>query len=418
MGHTHLIGRPGKGKSTLEEHMVMDDIRHGHGVAVLDPHGDLVERLLTLIPEQFAEKTVYFDPGDPDWVPIWNPMQRIPGQDIGRMADDLVGVLKSFVTGWGDRMEHILRHSIFALLHLPGSTLLDIADILRSGCKESEVNRRLILEVVENEEARRFWQHDFIRYRSDEFGPPKHKLSKLLVSGTVSLMLSQPNSRFNFRRVMDDGMIFLGNLSKLGTEVREILGGFILALLHSTALGRSDIPPERRKVFHVYLDEAHRFVTDTLEDVITETRKYGVSMTLAHQYIRQFRVEQVDALASVGTTVVFSVDSKDASYLAKDFRDLVKVKDIIDLKTGQAIVRCGTDIVRIRTFPPLEVPRIHFRDLIIAHSRQRYCLPGPQVRKIVERRSERAGKPFEPLVPGSDDKRTPFMPEEFAYDEH
>ena len=111
----------------------MDDIQHGHGVAVLDPHGDLVERLLTLIPEEYIEKTIYFDPGDPDWVPIWNPMQRIPGQDIGRMADDLVGVLKSFVTGWGDRMEHILRHSIFALLHLPGSTLLDIADILRSG---------------------------------------------------------------------------------------------------------------------------------------------------------------------------------------------------------------------------------------------------------------------------------------------
>ena len=86
------------------------------------------------------------------------------------------------VTGWGDRMEHILRHSIFALLHLPGSTLLDIADILRSESKESETNRKLILEVVRNAEARRFWQHDFIRYRSDEFGPPKHKLSKLLVS--------------------------------------------------------------------------------------------------------------------------------------------------------------------------------------------------------------------------------------------
>jgi len=132
------------------------------------------------------------------------------------------------------------------------------------------------LEVIENEEARKFWQHDFIRYRSDEFGPPKHKLSKLLVSGTISLMLSQPNSRFNFRQAMDDRMIFLGNLSKLGTEVREILGGFILAILHATALGRCDTPPERRKVFHVYLDEAHRFVTDALEDVIAETRKYGV----------------------------------------------------------------------------------------------------------------------------------------------
>ncbi|MEN6428741.1 MAG: hypothetical protein ABFE13_25615 [Phycisphaerales bacterium] len=417
--HTHLIGRPGMGKSTLEEHMVLDDIQHGHGVAVLDPHGDLVERLLTLIPQEYVEKTIHFDPGDSDWVPIWNPMQRIPGQDIGRMADDLVGVLKSFVTGWGDRMEHILRHSIFALLHLPGSTLLDIADILRSSSKESEVNRKLILEVVDNEEARRFWQYDFIRYRSDEFGPPKHKLSKLLVSGTVSLMLSQPNSRFNFRRVMDDGMIFLGNLSKLGTEVREILGGFILAILHATALGRCDTPPDRRRVFHIYLDEAHRFVTDALEDVIAETRKYGVSLTLAHQYLHQFGPQKIDALASVGTTVVFSVDSKDGAYLAKDFREVVKVKDIVDLKTGQAIVRCGTDVVRIRTSMPLEVPRVNCRDLIVAHSRKMYCLPVPQVRQIVERRSEKTNRPFEPLAPGSDDeRRSPFMPKEFIYDEH
>jgi hypothetical protein len=419
MRHTHLIGRPGMGKSTLEEHMVLDDIQHGHGVAVLDPHGDLVERLLTLIPQEYVEKTIHFDPGDSDWVPIWNPMQRIPGQDIGRMADDLVGVLKSFVTGWGDRMEHILRHSIFALLHLPGSTLLDIADILRSGSKESEVNRKLILDVIDNEEARRFWQYDFIRYRSDEFGPPKHKLSKLLVSGTISLMLSQPNSRFNFRRAMDDGMIFLGNLSKLGTEVREILGGFILAILHATALGRCDTPPDRRRVFHIYLDEAHRFVTDALEDVVAETRKYGVSLTLAHQYLHQFGPQKIDALASVGTTVVFSVDSKDGAYLAKDFREVVKVKDIVDLKTGQAIVRCGTDVVRIRTPMPLEVPQVNCRDLIVAHSRQMYCLPVPQVRQIVERRSEKTNRPFEPLAPGSDDEAgSPFMPKELIYDEH
>lgn len=418
--HTHLIGKPGMGKSTLEEHMILDDIRNGHGVAVLDPHGDLAERLLGLIPEEYVEKTVYFEPGDPDWVPIWNPMQKVPGQDIGRMADNLVGVLKSFVTGWGDRMEHILRHSIFALLHLPGSTLLDIADLLRSGSKESEASRRLILEVVQNEEARMFWQHDFMRYRSDEFGPPKHKLSKLLVSGTISLMLSQPNGSFNFGRIMDDGMIFLGNLSRIGTEVREILGGFMLAVMHMTALARSGTPIERRRPFHIYLDEAHRFVTDSLEDVIAETRKYGVSLTLAHQYLRQFGMSKIDALASVGTTIVFNVDSKDAAYLAKDFQELVKVKDIVDLDIGQAIVRCGTDITRIRTLEPLKVPKDNCRELIIAGSRKNYCLPASQVRQIIEHRSDRANKPFEPLAPvaGNGKRNHISASDEFDYDEH
>jgi hypothetical protein len=160
-------------------------------------------------------------------------------------------------------------------------------------------------------------------------------------------------------------------------------------------------------------------VTDTLEDVITETRKYGVSLTLAHQYLRQFRPEQIDALASVATTILFSVDSKDAGHLVKDFRELVKTKDIIDLQTGQAIVRCGTDIVRIRTFAPPEVPEINARDRIIAHSRQRYCLPAPQVRQIIQRRSERGNKPFEPLAPGRGDNRSSlFGSEELIYDEH
>ena len=115
--HTHLIGKPRQGKSTLEEHMIMDDIKKGHGVAVLDPHGDMVDRILSLLPEEAIPRVVYFEPGNFDWVPLWNPLERIPGQDIGRMADDLIGVLKSVVEGWGDRMENILRHSFFGLLH-------------------------------------------------------------------------------------------------------------------------------------------------------------------------------------------------------------------------------------------------------------------------------------------------------------
>jgi len=418
MCQTHLIGRSGMGKSTLEEHMIIDDIGKGQGVAVLDPHGDLVERLLYLVPKAHVSRVIYFDPGDPDWVPIWNPLQRIPGQDIGRMADDLIGVLKSFVTGWGDRMEHILRHSIFALLHLSGSTLLDVADLLRAGSKDSEILRKLILEVVENEEARRFWEHDFARYKPDEFGPPKHKLSKLLVSGTLSLMLSQPRSAFNFRRIMDDGMIFLGNLSRLGTEVREILGGFILAVAHATALGRSEVARDSRRPFHIYLDEAHRFVTDSLEDMIAEARKYGVSITLAHQYLQQFKIKKIGALSSVGTTVVFNLDTRDAAYLAKDFQELVKVSDIVDLDVGEAIVRCGTDVVKIRTPKPMALPEKSLRDLIVAQSRRNYCMPIPDVRRMIARRRERADKPFEPLTPLRGDPKANEAYEEMAYDEH
>ena len=390
--HIHLIGRPGTGKSTLEEHLIIDDIKSGNGVAVLDPHGDLSERLLGLIPEEYVDKVIFFDPSDPYWVPLWNPMQKVPGQDIGRMTDDLVGVLKSFVSGWGDRLEHILRHCIFALLHISGSTLFDIAHLLRRNSKESEVTRKLIMDVIQNQEARKFWEHDFMLYRPDEFTPPKHKLSKMLVGGTVSLMLSQPNSSFNFRRIMDDGMIFIADLSKLGSEVRQVLGGFILAIMHISALSRSDTPIGKRRPFQIYLDEAHRFVTDSLEDIIAETRKYAVGMTFAHQYMRQFGAQKTDALGSVGTTIVFNVDTKDAAYLAKDFHDVVKPDDIINLEVWQAIIRCGTKVAKFKTLPPLEIPDENFKDRIIANSRKNYCMPVPQVHSIIDRTNKQADK--------------------------
>ena len=407
MRHIHLIGKPDMGKSTVAEHIIIDDIKSGDGVAVLDPHGDLAERLLRLVPEEYVDKVIYFDPSDSYWVPIWNPMQKVASQDIGRVADDLVGVMKSFVSGWGDRLEHILRHCFFALLHLSGSSLLDIAHLLRSNSRESEVTRKLILDVLQNEEARKFWEYDFARYRPDEFTPPKHKLSKLLVGGTVSLMLSQPNSGFNFRRIMDDRLIFIGNLARLGTEVRGILGGFMLAVMHITALSRSDTPKEKRRPCHIHLDEAHQFVTDSMEDIIAETRKYAVGMTLAHQYMRQFTSKKMDALGSVGTKIVFNVDERDAAYLAKDFLGLVKSDDIINLEEWEAIIRCGTEIARFKTLPPLKVPERNFKDRIIANSRKNYCMPVPEVHRIIDRMNRQPDKLSKSIAaPVGDNEKT------------
>ena len=229
--HTHTIGKPGTGKSTLMEHMALADIEAGHGVAILDPHGDLVERMLCAIPKDKIENTIYFNPGDPDWVPIWNPFDHKPGQDVGRTADDMVRAIQSFVTSgsWGDRMEHILRNICFSLIPLKHSTIFDLANLLRNKSEESSYLRKEILKVVDNESVRQFWRHDFERYGKDDMGPPRNKLSKLLVTGTVSLMLSQPDSRIDFRQIMDEGKILLVNLSMIGSMVREILGCFILS---------------------------------------------------------------------------------------------------------------------------------------------------------------------------------------------
>jgi hypothetical protein len=416
--HTHLIGRSGMGKSTAQEHMILSDIDRGFGVAVLDPHGDLIERLLCRIPERHVDRTIYFDLGDTDWVPIWNPLQRIPGQDAGRTADDIVQSIQSFVvkSGWGDRLEHLLRNMIYSLIHLPQGTFLDISNLLRNKSEESKLLRREILKVVDNETVRQFWLHDYEKYGKDDFGPPRNKLSKLLVSNTVSLMLSQPKSYFNFRQIMDEGKVLLVDLSSIGSMARGILGCFILSLLHLSALSRSQIPAEDRKQFHIHCDEAHRFMTDSLEDLIAETRKYKVSLSLAHQYMSQFGRRKTDAFSSVGSTIIFNVDSRDASYLTKDLQHKVKVEDIIALEVGETISRIGTEIVRFKTHRQPPISGKNCRDQIIAVSRAKYYAPTGEVRKWIRWRSERWTAQFSPLVAGQDPKN-PAIVEEFFYDQ-
>ncbi len=124
LAHCHVIGCQAKGKSTFIEHMVCHDVRQGHGVAVFDPHGALVKRLLALMPEERADSVIYVDPGDPDWVPIWNPLQCRSALGPDRVADDLVSAFKSFVDGWGDRLEHLLRLAALAVAQLPGTSVL------------------------------------------------------------------------------------------------------------------------------------------------------------------------------------------------------------------------------------------------------------------------------------------------------
>jgi hypothetical protein len=379
------------------EHMFDHDIRQGHGVAVIDPHGTLVERLLALVPEEHADRVIYVDPGDPEWVPIWNPLQCRSGLGPDRVADDLLGAFKSFITGSGDRLEHLLRHAILALAQLPGTSLHDVSDLLRQKSPESDRLRDLIVKTTDSEVIRQFWAHDFKGYVGADIRPPQHKLSKLLTSGTASLMLSQSDSSFDLGQVMDTGKVLLLDLSRLGTETRTILGCFFLSLLYLTALARRKPPSTGLRSFHVYCDEAHMFMADAIEDMIAQTRKYSVSLTLAHQYRRQFAdLRKADALSSMDTTVIFNVHESDARNLIQGLQGLVDVADLITLERGQAIARIGTHVVRLRTLGPLDVPEANCRDLIIQRSRERYCKPVLDVQRAIRRRDERWAAPLRP----------------------
>ena len=408
--HTHSIGRSHVGKTTLMAAMSLHDICRGEGIAVLDPHGDLIDRLLDRIPPEHHHRVIYLDFGDPDWVPLWNLLHTLGGHDPGRTADEIVTAYKGIMTGWGDRLEHLLRHAVYGIIHLPDSCLLDVAVLLAKDGPDSETLRKAILKAVPpGSRVHRFWRQDYKGYRGEALTPAQHKLSKILLGGTLELMLSQPESRINLRDIMDQGNILLVDLSTVGPDQRRVLGRLILSLLHLAAVARSGVPRSQWKPFHVYCDESHQFVGEEIESLIAETRKFHVDLMLAHQYLAQFGPKRADALANTGATIIHNVDAQDAQRLCKDLQGKVTVKDLTGLGQYEAIARIDKDVVRIRT-PEYEPPEpSDFRERIIAESRRRYCRRADEVYRAIHRRGD-TGRYVLSLAPPSEVK-------ELEYDE-
>lgn len=369
--HTHLMGESGTGKSCALQRVILDDIARGDGVAVIDPHADLVESLLDRIPEEAADRVVYLSWQDPDHVPVWNPL--LENQiSHARLVADVIAALRTFLEGWGDRLEHLIRMTVLGLLQTQKPTLVDVADVLRPKTDRSKQLREQVLQHVTNPRVRAFFEDELPRYGVSELQPPRHKLSKLTAEGPLSDTLSCPDTAFTLRRIMDEQAILLVDLSGLGGELQSIAGSLILSLVNAAAVSRSDIPHEQRRLFHLHVDEAQRFAPDSLESIIAETRKYGVSLTLAHQRFAQLSSRQAKALRGVGSTVAFRVSTDDAEQLCRGFQKRVIPEDLIRLGRGEAIVNIGSHIARVHTAGPTEALAPGCRRKILERSRQRY----------------------------------------------
>jgi len=263
--HVHLIGACGTGKSTLMEAMILDDVRRGNGVAVLDPHGVLTREVACLLAEQDIERAIYMDFSNPDWVLRWNPLRCDVNKMRSRTADDIVRAFKGLSCDWKDCIEHLLRQAVYAVLHLPNGNLLDVSYLLRKDSVESHQLRSRFSSLIDNELSRDFWQHDFDRYNRADLLIAQHRLSRLLVCESVGPMLSQGDSAFSFRDVMDTGKVLLVDLSGISPQVRNTLGRLILSLLHLAALGRRGDRELSYRPFHVYCDDAQMFMGDEIE---------------------------------------------------------------------------------------------------------------------------------------------------------
>lgn len=340
--HLYVIGQTGTGKSTLLASLIRQDLVCGHGIALLDPHGDLAERALTMVPAARRTSVTYLNVPDSEQVFGFNPLERVPA---GRRALAAAGVLdvfkKLWADSWGPRLEHILRNALLVLIERPEATLADILRLL----DDKEFRDDTAMRCA-NLQVRRFWLREFPQYparlRADAIAPVQNKVGAFLAHPRLQQILSAPRSSFDLRRIMDDAGILIVNLSKgrLGEDVAALFGALLVSGIGLAALGRADQPETRRRPFFVYLDEFQTFTTLSLATMLAELRKYGVSLTLAHQYSAQLTPEIREAIAgNVGSLVVFRVGTEDAELLAPRFAPELGAEDLTRLPNHEVYVR-------------------------------------------------------------------------------
>lgn len=378
--HIYVIGKTGTGKSTLIENMVVSDIKDGNGVALIDPHGDLAEKILTLIPRERIKDVIYFNPADIEYPIAFNPLEKIHSDFHDLVASGLIAVFKKiWADFWGPRLEHILRYSIMTLLEYPGSTLLDIPRLLTDGDF-----RKTVLSKVKHPQVRAFWFSEYDKYsawmRSSAIAPILNKIGQFLVSIPLRNIVGQRNNTFKLRTVMDEKKILLVNLAKgkIGEDNCALLGAMLVTRMQLAAMSRANLPESQRDSFYLYVDEMHNFITLSFADVLSEARKYGLSLTLAHQYIEQLDSEiRAAVFGNVGTMITFRLGAKDARYLAREFSPVFTESDIINLPNYKIYLKLMIDGVTSKAFSGDTLPGLpeenSFADIIVDLSRTKYA---------------------------------------------
>ncbi|MBT3379373.1 MAG: ATP-binding protein [Lentisphaerae bacterium] len=415
---THILASTGMGKTVAMIRMVLQDIVAGKGIAFIDPHGDAVRDILRLIPEALHDRCIYFDPGNPEWTPLWNPLHLSPGVDRHRLADSMIAAFRHVCRDWGDRLGHVIRNGLVGLLYTDDPCLYDLYMLTRRDSQEGQAVRDRILAVVQDEAVKLFWERDFKHdYRASELASPKHKLSQLVSAGPVSSMFKQRESRIDLPTIMDTGMILLVDLSKIGPDIRDTLGGLILNSLLDATLSRTNQARDQRRPFSVYADEAHLFLAaDAIEGLVTQARKFRVSFCLAHQYLRQFTASRVDGLSTVGTTMAGRIDKHDAQYLAKDLQGLVDPAKLTALDPYEMIARIGGDVVRFKTLDQPAPGPEELADRIVERSHQLYYRRASELNGPGWTRSGDQGVPGARIAgPQADEWH--FADDELAYEE-
>jgi len=342
MAHLYIVGQTGTGKTTLLQNLIWQDLKRGHGLAFLDPHGDAVQDLVARFPAERRVDLVYLDVTDPNLAIGFNPLESVPLEQRALAASGIIEAFRNvWDKTWGPRLEHILRNALLALLDQPEATLADIPRLFNDKEYREDALTRLTHPATKE-----FWLKEFAaypyRYRIEALAPVQNKLGAFLAQPPLYRVLTRKKAGYSLRALLDGRKVFLVNLAKgkIGGDGASLLGSLIVSSLGLAGVARTDMPEAARTPFFVYLDEFHTFTTLSLAGMLSELRKYRVGLILSHQYVFQLEEEVKHAiLGNVGTLVCFRIGPEDARILGGEFAPEFESLDLTNLPNHNCYVR-------------------------------------------------------------------------------
>jgi len=394
--HVYIIGKTGMGKTVMMENMAIQDIQAGRGVGFVDPHGEAAERVLDFVPPHRINDVIYFNPADIDYPIAFNVMEKVDFANRHLVASGLMGVFKKIWPDvWSARMEYILNNTILALLEYPGSTLLGVNRMLADPEYRKKVVEKVVDPVIKS-----FWVNEFARYTQryevEATAAIQNKVGQFISAPLIRNIIGQVRSTIDMRKLMDEGKILICNISKgrIGEDNSRLLGALMITELQLATMSRVDIPEELRRDFYLYVDEFQNFATKSFVNILSEARKYRLSLTIGNQYITQLEEmtptgkssEVRDAIfGNVGTIVCFRVGAEDAEFLEREFLPEFMAEDLVNLTKYNVYLRLMIDGLAGRPFSaetlsPFPKPEESHKEKIIKVSRERYGTP----KKIIE----------------------------------
>lgn len=417
--HMYLVGKTGMGKSTILENMIVEDIRAGKGVAVVDPHGDLAEKVIQYIPNNRVNDIVYVNPADMEYPIAFNVVEHVEPHLRHLVASGLLGVFqKLWADSWGPRLEYILRNAILAVLDYPGSTLLAVTRML-----SDKKYRKKVVDNIKDPVVKSFWVNEFAGY-NDKFAaeavsPIQNKVGQFLSSSLIRNIVGQVKSSIDMRKVMDEGKILIMNLSKgrIGEDNSALLGAMMITKIQLAAMSRVNMPEKERKDFYLYVDEFQNFATDSFASILSEARKYRLNLVLAHQYIEQLGEKVKPAIfGNVGTFIIFRVGAADAEELEPEFSPTFTAEDIVNLPKYEIYIKLMIDGVASEPFSAQGLPPLTDEEItgneekVIRISRERYAKERQYVEdKIARWHNNEDEEEDQPKSPKTEQKSPPYQ---------